>query len=266
MRPRLRATPADNGIRAAARAYAARGWSVIPVEPRGKRPLLPWTEFQRRIAGAAEIDAWYRAQLDANVAVVTGRLSDLVVIDVDPRHGGEASLARLQAAHGPLPVTAEVATGGGGRHLYFAHPPGELRNRAALAPGIDLRGDGGCVVAPPSRHKSGRTYAWAAGRSPDEIAPAALPRCFLPAPAAARPGHPPAYWRTLVQQGVNEGRRNETLASLAGHLLWHGVEAGVALELLLAWNRLRCRPPLPDHEVAQVVGSIARLHRREADG
>jgi len=262
---RLPTTPAGGEIRAAARAYAARGWSVIPIEPRGKRPLLPWAEFQRRIASAAEIDAWYRAQPDANVAVVTGRLSDLVVIDVDPRHGGEASLARLQAGHGPLPVTAEVATGGGGRHLYFAHPPFELHNRAGLAPGVDLRGDGGCVVAPPSRHAGGRPYAWVAGRSPDEIAPATLPRCFLPAPAAARPGHSPAYWRTLVQQGVGEGRRNETLASLTGHLLWHGVDGDVALELLLAWNRLRCRPPLPDDEVAQVVQSIARLHRRAVE-
>jgi len=78
------------------------------------------------------------------------------------------------------------------------------------------------------------------------------------------PGHPPAHWRSLVQEGVAEGVRNNTIASLAGHLLRHGVDVTVALELLLCWNRVKCRPPLPDEEVAQVVESIGRLHAREA--
>ncbi len=62
---------------------------------------------------------------------------------------------------------------------------------------------------------------------------------------------------------VPEGTRNSTLASLAGHLLWHGVDPQVAFDLLLAFNRVRCRPPLPDEEVARVVASITRLHERE---
>lgn len=69
-------------------------------------------------------------------------------------------------------------------------------------------------------------------------------------------------WRQLVREGVLEGERNSTIASLTGHLLWH-VDPEVALELMLAWNRMRCRPPLDDAEVAQVVASITRLH--EAD-
>lgn len=60
-----------------------------------------------------------------------------------------------------------------------------------------------------------------------------------------------------------EGQRNSTIASLTGHLLWHGVDAAVVLELLLAWNRLRCRPPLDDAEVVEVVGNILRLHQQE---
>jgi len=78
-------------------------------------------------------------------------------------------------------------------------------------------------------------------------------------------GHPLAHWRELVRQDVAEGTRNSTLASLAGHLLWHGVDPQVALELLLVFNRVRCRPPLPDDEVAQVVASITRLHERGRD-
>jgi hypothetical protein len=68
-----------------------------------------------------------------------------------------------------------------------------------------------------------------------------------------------------VREGVDEGSRNNALASLAGHLLWRGVDPQVALELLLAWNRVRCRPPLADNEVAQVVDSITRLHEQKSD-
>lgn len=263
-RTRGRQSPADGAdTRAAALAYAARGWSVLPIEPRGKRPRVPWLELQQRCAGTEEIGDWFERWPDANVGIVTGRISGLVVIDIDPQHGGPASLSRLQDEYGPLPPTVEAQTGGGGRHLYFAHPGPLVHNRVGIGPGIDLRGDGGCVVAPPSLHPSGRRYAWAPGCSPDEQTPAPLPRWFLPgAPGSMPAGHSRAHWRELVRQGVEEGRRNATLASLAGHLLWHGVDAEVVLELLLAFNRVRCRPPLPDEEVAQVVGSIARLHQR----
>jgi len=138
-------------------------------------------------------------------------------------------------------------------------------NRAALAPGIDVRGDGGMIVAPPSVHSSGARYIWKAGHAPEQLAPGPLPHWLHETLAASgtHPGHPLTYWRRLVAEGVPEGERNTTIASLAGHLLWHGVDAEVATELLLAWNRERCRPPLPDEEVVRAIESIARLHRRE---
>jgi hypothetical protein len=254
-------------IRLAAIAYADRGWSVIPIEPRGKRPLVPWLEFQQRRASAAEIDAWFDRWPAANIAIVTGRVSGLVVLDLDPRHGGQASIERLRDEHGPLPRTVEAETRGGGRHLYFAHPGGPLANRVGLLPGIDLRADGGCVVAPPSLHASGRRYRWAADRAPDDLPLAATPHWLLPtAHGGTHRGHTLAHWRELVRQDVVEGRRNSTLASLAGHLLWHGVDPQVAAELLLAFNRARCRPPLPDEEVAAVVASIVRMHQRDDEG
>lgn len=251
-------------MRDAALAYAARGWSPIPVEARGKRPLVPWLEFQQRIATADEIDDWFRRWPDANVGLVTGRVSGLVVVDVDPRHGGQESFELACDEHGPLPRTVEAVTGGGGRHLYFAHPGGRLANRVGILPGIDLRADGGCVVAPPSLHPSGQRYAWVQGAAPADGEPAALPR-WVAATRSAHGAQPAAHWRALVRDGVAEGSRNSTLASLTGHLLWHGVDPEVALELLLAWNRLRCRPPLPDEEVAQVVASITRLHEHGRD-
>ena len=82
------------------------------------------------------------------MGIVTDAVSGLVVLDVDPRHGCEESLKNLEREHGPLPRTLEAMTGGGGRHIYFAHPGGSVRNRVGITPGIDLRGDGGCIVAP----------------------------------------------------------------------------------------------------------------------
>ncbi len=250
----------------AALDYLRRGWSVVPVTPGSKHPPIPWQPFQHRRPTPAEIGSWYRAWPDAGVGVVTGAVSGLVVLDVDPAHGGQASLGRWEGAHGPLPATLEVETGGGGRHFYFRHPGGVVRNRVALAPGIDLRGDGGMVVAPPSRHPSGRFYAWVAGRHPGAIDPAPLPPWLGRMVQGQRRGHGLEHWRELVRRGVEEGTRNSTIASLAGHLLWHGVDPEVALELLLAWNRVRCRPPLPDAEVARTVASIARLHEGREEG
>src|SRR5512139_3569110 len=107
-------TAMASDIERAALAYAARGWSAIPIEPSGKRPLAAWQPFQRRIAAAEEIVRWYRHWPQANVGIVTGTVSGLVVVDIDPRHGGADSLDGLLARHGPLQPTVEAVTGGGG--------------------------------------------------------------------------------------------------------------------------------------------------------
>ncbi|MDH3716127.1 MAG: bifunctional DNA primase/polymerase [Gammaproteobacteria bacterium] len=255
-----------NDCLAAALRYLARGWSVIPVEARGKRPLVPWLEFQQRCADAGEVRHWFETRKNANVAIVTGVVSDLVVLDIDIAHGGKESLKRLEREHKPLPATVEAVTGSGGRHFYFSHPAGVVRNRAGLTPGIDLRGDGGCVVAPPSVHRSGKRYRWKRGHAPgeSELAPMPIWLLQLVRSEKAHGGHSSTHWRSLVREGVGEGQRNSTIASLAGHLFHCGVDAQVVLEMLLTWNRVRCRPPLSDHEVARVVESISRLHEREA--
>lgn len=84
--------------------------------------------------------------------------------------------------------------------------------------------------------------------------------------AAARRGHDLECWRTLIKEGVPQGQRNNTIASLSGNLLWHGVDREVVAELMLSWNRVRCRPPLSDDEVLRTVQSIARLHARHGQG
>ncbi len=124
----------------------------------------------------ARVRAWWRACPAANLGIATGSDLGLAVLDVDPRHGGDESLADLQAMHGPFPRTVEAITGGGGRHLYFAlGSPNPLRSRSRLRPGLDLKAEGGYVVAPPSRHVSGGHYRWEVSGHPDAARLAPMP-------------------------------------------------------------------------------------------
>jgi hypothetical protein len=247
--------------------YLRRQWSIIPIRRRDKRPLVRWDECQRRRPTQADVRRWFRAWSDAGIGIVTGAISGLVVLDVDVAHMGDVSIYRLEQEHGCLPATVECQTGGGGRHLYFTHPGGTVRSMVGLAPGVDLRADGGYVIAPPSLHASGLHYSWADGRDPGTMTIAALPEWILRR-AADKPwksGQSVAHWRRLVTEGVQVGNRNNTLASLTGHLLRQGLDPDVATELLICWNRVRCRPPLVDEEVIAVVNSIGRLHARDAE-
>jgi hypothetical protein len=184
-------------------AYARRGWSVIPLHTPGetgcscgrpacaavgKHPRLSWEAAMSRRAAESEVIAWWRRWPEANIGVVTGRVSGLAVLDIDPRHDGRATLEALEVAHGPLPATLEVATGGGGSHLWYAAGP-ETVPSAVLGPGVELKAEGGLVVVPPSLHRSGRRYAWVPGRSPADGDPAPLPAWLGAArPPWVRPG------------------------------------------------------------------------------
>ncbi len=247
----------------AALKYLAFGWSVIPAAERAKRPIVRWQAYQNGLPSREQVQSWFRRWPNANLSVVTGAVSGIIVLDIDPKHGGRDSLAALEKRHGALPETVEAETGGGGRHLYFSYPGHEVRNRAGMAPGLDLRGEGGVIIVPPSIHPSGKPYRWVPGHAPDEIALAPLPIWLLEPRFGGdeQLGRPLQYWRALVKEGVEEGRRNSTVASFAGHLLWHGVDPDVIMELLLAWNHVRCKPPLADEEVIRTVRSVEKTHR-----
>jgi hypothetical protein len=200
----------------AATALAARGWSVVPVhtvddEGRcscrradcpspGKHPRVRWEPYTEAAATSGQVAAWWRRWPAANVGVVTGTVSGVAVVDVDPRHGGHHTLAGLAGRWGGVPETVETLTGGGGRHLWFTID-GPLAS-AVLGPGLELKADGGTVVVPPSRHLSGRRYQWRPGHSPDEHDLAPFPRPIEAPPphlrAEHRPDEPPI--RTTVEQ------------------------------------------------------------------
>lgn len=124
------------------------------------------------------ITSWWTAWPDANIGIATGPASGLVVLDDDPRNGGNDTLAELEARHGKMPATIQTLTGGGGTHDYFLHPGAGIYVKSkdgVLGPGIDVKGDGGYIVAPPSLHRSGKRYAWEWSSLPGEVNLAPLP-------------------------------------------------------------------------------------------
>ena len=244
----------------AALALARRGWPVFPVKP-DKTPrvlhgLRDATTNERAIRN------WLRLWPDSGIAVRTG--SGLVVLDVDGETGAD-SLHDLERRHGALPATVSVVTGGGGAHYYFeAREP--VRNSAGrLGRGLDVRGEGGYVVAPPSPHPSGRRYQWE--NHPDDVALASMPSWIVDQ-AATHNGprrESTATWVAMVSAGLPNGERNSGLTRIVGHLLAKDVDARLVLELAYLINT-RCRPPLPTDEVHRLVASICgcELRKRRA--
>jgi hypothetical protein len=229
-------------------AYARRGLPVFPV--RGKLPL---TEHGHKEAttDAAKIRGWWSHSPHANVAVPTGAPSRLMVVDVDPRHGGDESLAALQATHGSLPETLEARTGGGGRHLFFALSDGQsVRNSSGkLGPGLDVRGDGGYVVVPPSIHPDTKqSYQWA-----NRVKPASVPSWLMQALSAPTPESDSTH-----DASISEGQRNDALTRIAGAMRRKGCTQETIEAALLTENGRRCNPPLPEREVLTIVRSVSR--------
>ena len=158
-------------------SYADRGWAVVPLhgilqdlctcgDPNcpsaGKHPLTS-QGVHDATTDEAIITDWWQAQPYANVGIATGTISGLFVVDVDDgeNKSGSDSLKALEREFGKLPRDVYVRSGGGGRHFYFKAPNGGVRNSTGkIAPYIDVRGEGGLIVAPPSLHKSGAKYTW----------------------------------------------------------------------------------------------------------
>jgi putative DNA primase/helicase len=211
---------------------------------------------------------WFEGE-NWNIGIATGAASGVVVLDIDPRHGGDETLADLEIRYGPLPSTWRFFTGGGGEHIAFRHAGSKVKTSAGqIGPGIDMRGDGGYIVAPPSLHMSGHPYAISVDHHPDDVALASLPDwllCRVTEPAAPlitggrlKIGREPTDWRRQLGRSIAEGERNAAMTRLAGLLLGRRLNPHVCLDLMLAFNAAQCRPPLPGAEVATTLASIAR--------
>lgn len=184
-----------------------------------------------------------------------------MVLDVDPRHGGDETLRQLEAEYEPLPETPTVLSGGGGKHHYFQHPGFYVHSRSdALGAGLDVKGDKGSIVAPPSLHASGQPYRWAPGKNPGQVQLAALPAWLsdlLQGPQGQEEGSPKER-TSLAAQVIPDGERNKTLTRIAGALWRQGVTEETLVKALLSENESRCVPPLSEEEVKGIARSIAR--------
>lgn len=270
----------------AAAGYAALGLAVFPVHGVDAAGRCSCGKDCRRSVGkhprtgnglrdaTRDLDAvagWWRRWPDANIAVATGTMSGIWVLDVDPGHGGLETIEALEVEHGELAPTWCTETGGDGLHLWFRLGNAVVRNSAGrLGPGLDVRGEGGYVVAPPSRHRSGRRYRWADGWHPALVNLARAPSWLLALLQGDRPRQmiPPDSVPIERKRGRNhfaplpdlitEGARNAALTSLAGAMRRKGAGEHAIVAALLVENAARCRPMLAEDEVARIARSICR--------
>lgn len=254
----------------AALEYAERGWPVIPLHSPaahgcscGQADCASPVKHPRTAHGLKDasrdpaiIREWWRRWPDANIGVVTGPESGILVLDVDGRQG-EESLIEFERSGWHLPDTHTVRTGGGGQHLYFAWPEGAaVRNSASkIAPGLDIRGLGGYVVAPPSLHASGQRYAV----NESAIPPAPCPEWLLslnrePQTAQTRQDAPAAGG--VAREPIGKGGRTKHLVSLAGSMHKRGMAPAAIEAALLVENVTAFTSPLPEGKVKAIAHDI----------
>lgn len=263
----------------AALSYVARGWHVIPIhwsDPSrpggcscgklecsspGKHPvaqLVPQGLKNATLNPQVVRDWWGGPYRKANVGIVTGEASGLVVLDVDPKNGGTGSLENLLREHGDFRGTLTQRTGSGGLHFLFRHPGFPVRNSAgAVGTGLDVRGDGGYIVAAPSNHASGGTYAWV------EETAALLPMPhWLAAPTADRATA--ANAPREVGHVIPSGQQHYTLVSVAGTMRRRGLPENVIAAALHEMNETMLERPAPRANIARIAADAAKWEPEEA--
>jgi hypothetical protein len=255
----------------AALEYAQQGWAVLPLHtptsngcscqrgpsctavgkhPRTRYGLSDATTDQQ------QIKAWWGTWPEANIGILTGVESGLVVIDVDDHESGKGSrsLAEIEQSLGEPLVTLTAQTGRG-KHLYFAHPDGNVPNSIQkLAQGIDVRADGGYVVAPPSLHANGSRYTWLnAEQELAELAPVIVQEMRRDSPPVQQ------FVKWQEESVAFEGERNDTLYKLGCALRGkQAMERDTIVSVLLEYNAAKCDPPLDESEVLRVADSVCQ--------
>ena len=246
----------------AALAYAKKGRKVFPLhsangsgecscgvekcQNKGKHPRTAHG-FKDATADLDQIKRWWGQWPDANIGTPTGQ--GLVVLDIDPRHGGMESIARLQEEHEALPETGQQATGGDGLHFLFT-VDGAFKSRPGIRPGVDLKADGGYIVLPPSRHASGKRYRWLKNTKP-VLLPAWIHKL-----QASENGNNEG--KRNQGSSISKGERNQALLSYAGTMRRRGMGQEEIAAALVVMNRNRCSTPLPESEVRSVAASVCR--------
>jgi len=247
----------ENELLKAALVYASKyKWAVFPLGVRNKTPLLNGGCL-RASKHAVDINRWWGQQCPAaNVGIACGP-SGLVVIDIDAGKGGYESWRKL----GIDDDTVISLTGGGGQHLIYLAPKGiAIKNSVGkLGDGIDVRSNGGYIVAPPSIHPNGNEYVWDAAHHPEERKPLPLPKVLLDLLTDT----PTRTLAAKLPERLKEGERNVTLTSLAGTMRRRGASPAEILAALMVANADRCDPVLPGADVVKIAESVGQYPPNE---
>lgn len=230
--------------------YIDNGWSILPVKPEEKRPFMTnWLQYTKTRATKEMAGNWFRNLSGAGVGAVTGRISNIVALDVE-----SYCPTPIEELLRRYPTQLISKTGSGGYHLFYQFPTNvaKVANRVKIFEGADLRADGGFIVLPPTIHPNGNRYEWV-----KRGIPGAFPVALLD--LQSKPVVQNEGWISEALRGVSEGERNDTCARLAGYFFKKGINAEIVEALLMEWNE-RNDPPLPVHEVRTTIRSIERSH------
>lgn len=269
-----------NKMLKAALWYADHGLAVLPLWPKAKNPLGK-PEFAPHGVYSATLDKdviseWWKKEPNANIGIAAGSLSGgLVVIDID-KHGevdGYDTLLEFQREYGELPDTANTITGSGGYHFFFRSSeeiktPSGAKSPVGVLPGIDIRGEGSFVVAPPSIHPNGSPYVWEQTISEFGIAEADRAVSKL----VNMKGAIVSDTEITLEENSNfrapdqikDGERNYTLFRAACSMQAKGYSDGAILNAIRSENMEKCSPPLKDKEVQTIVKHALKYPKGEA--
>lgn len=229
--------------------YLNRGWSVIPIKNGSKLPLInSWKEYQERLPTEQEVRKWWEENPTANIALICGKISGVIVVDIDPKSGGTTEGLEL-------PITLSARTGGGGQHLFYKWNKSLVGAKVGIRAGIDIRSEASYVVLPPSIHASGNHYEWM--NEGEEI------------------NEPPLWlykeeqkdkatdWDAFFAKTKGQGIRNMSATQLAGKILYE-VSAEMwdtlGISFFKQWNKDYNNPSLPIKELMSVWNSIKKTH------
>lgn len=250
-----------NELYEAAITYVNMGFSVFPLQVKGKNPLTAHG-FKDASKDPAVVKAWWQKYPQANIGIATGQVSGglcVIDMDIDESKGldGWKSLRDWQDSHGTISPSWLSKTGRGGYHYYFLSDE-PVKNRAGLIPGVDIRGDGGYIVAPPSIHPNGNPYEWT-----EKCHPEIMPlhhidnniRFLLNKSANG------TNLKYLAPTRIPEGERNHTLFKLACSLQAKGLSDQAIHAAVTNENIAKCFPPLSDKEISAIVKSVQKYEK-----
>lgn len=239
-----------------------------------KRSFIPWKEYQNRIATEAEIQNWFTENPDLNIGIVTGKISNLIILDLDSREAYEWAIKQ------GIPETP-VAKTGRGWQIFFRYPGFDVKNNVNTDIKVDIKCKGGYVVAPPSVHGSGRIYEWEEDCSIFDIDPAECPDWVFDyinnrnsektTPAEKIDKHSPdkngqspekSNFARILTEGCCQGERDDVATSLIGHYFAKGLDESEIWVIARGWNKNN-KPPLTETELKKIFLSVKKTEQQK---